>query len=194
MCKYVGCSNKCPYNKCSNKPSKNHKYILKKKNNGPLDLFSKCKNNLTLLVFEAPGIDEWKNGEPVSSHRKGSAAYKFNEELQKQGKNRQNYDIVETVRCFPGTSTKTDNQKDPKELKNAAKCCQKYLERALKAKSYTKIVCFGEVAKDSVSSVVKTFIKQNNQHYTIEYLKESVICLTHPMHSKTLSKDIGSNL
>lgn len=192
MCKYAECSNKCPYNKCSINPSKNHAYILNKKNNGPLNLFSKNTSNRILLVFEAPGIDEWRKEEPISSKREGSAAVKFNNELK--NKNKEDYDIAEAVRCFPGTSTKTDNQKDSKELKKAAECCQKYLERALKAKSYTKIVCFGEVAKDSVSSVVKTFIKQNSQHYTIGYFKKSVICLTHPMHSKTLSNDIGSNL
>lgn len=194
MCKYIECSDACPYKKCSNAPAKNLGYILKKKNNGPLDLFSRCNTNSTLLVFEAPGIDEWKNEEPVSSQRKGGAAVKFNNELKNKNKNKEDYDIAEAVRCFPGTSTKTDNQKDSKELKKAAKYCQKYLELVLEAKNYVKIVCFGKVAKDSISSVVETFIKQKNQYYTKEYFEKSVICLTHPMCSKTLSEDIVSNL
>ena len=194
MCKYAECSNKCPYNKCSINPSKNHAYILNKKNNGPLNLFSKNDSNMILLVFEAPGIDEWRKEEPISSKRKGSAAVKFNKELKNKNKNKEDYDIAEAVRCFPGTSTKTTNQKDLEELKTASKYCQKYLEQILKEKDYTKIVCFGKIAKRNVYSSVKRLVKSGESNYTEEYLKKSVICLTHPMYSKTLSNDIISNL
>lgn len=190
MCEYFDCSNQCPYKKCSANPSKNLNQILKKKNKGPLNLYSKEASNTTLLVFEAPGIDEWAKGEPICSNRKGSAAHKFNTEMAKQGKNKDQCDIVEAIRCFPGTSTKTKNnyKKDYNEEKIAREFCQIYLENVLTRKKYTQIVCFGKFAKDSVYGAIKKLVEQGN-HYYANF--NNVVSLPHPMYSKALPNDIA---
>jgi len=194
MCKFISCDKRYPYKKCSSIPSKNHSYIYSKRNNGPLDLYSLQHNNDILVVFEAPGIDEWSKGEPVCSNRRGSAGYKFNTELNNQGKQKSSYDIAEAVRCFPGTSTKTINKKDQAELKKATKYCQKYLKDIILRKNYEKIVCFGELAETMVSSIIKSLHRQKNPYYSLSYLKENVKKLVHPMKNKKLSDDIEKNL
>ena len=98
MCNFSLCDKKCPYKKCSVNPSQNHTYIHSKRNSGPLELYSQIPTNDILLIFEAPGIDEWSKGEPICSKRRGSAGHKFNAELRAQGKIKSNYDIVEAVR------------------------------------------------------------------------------------------------
>lgn len=194
MCHFASCNKKCPYKKCSTAPSKNHIYIHAKRNNGPLGLYSLRSTNDILLVFESPGIDEWSKGEPVCSKRTNSAGYKLNSELSKQKKHKGNYDIAEAVRCFPGTSTKNINQKDQNELDKAAKYCRKYLKDIILCKNYRKIVCFGKVAKDNVKCIMLSLIKQKHCHYNRSYLNSSVINLTHPMKSTTLSNDIKTHL
>lgn len=194
MCQFVFCNRRCPYKKCSSTPSKNHLYIHSKRNNGPVDLYSLQPTNDILVVFEAPGIDEWRKGEPICSQRRGSAAYKFNTELSKQGKQKSNYDIAEAVRCFPGTSTTSSNQKKQQELDEAAKHCKKYLKAIILNKNYKKIVCFGEVAKKSVTSIMHSLIKKHHHHYNRVYLKSKVIGLIHPMKNPNLSQDISTHL
>ena len=194
MCKYSMCNNNCPYKKCSKQPSKNLQYIYSKKNNGPMELFSMNTANDILLVFEAPGIDEWCKGEPICSKRRGSAGYKFNSELNKIGKQKQNYDIVEAVRCFPGKSTVGANQKIQTELEKAAKYCNKFLKQVILSKNYIKIICFGKIAKKSICSTIRRLGKNGNKHYTSVYAKTCVFYLTHPMGSSTLEADIKKHL
>ena len=194
MCPFASCNKKCPYKKCSTDPSKNHTDIRSRRNNGPLGLYSLRSANDVLLVFEAPGIDEWSKSEPICSNRRGSAGYKFNTELNNQGKQKTNYDIAEAVRCFPGTSTNSGNQKDQKELEKAAKYCRKYLKDIIQSKNYKKIVCFGQVAEHNVLQIMLSLIKQKHSHYNRSYLNTSVVNLKHPMKSTTLPRDIKTHL
>jgi uracil-DNA glycosylase family 4 len=194
MCDFFLCDKKCPYKKCSVSPSKNHTYIHSKRNLGPLKLYSQAPTNDILLVFEAPGIDEWRKGEPICSKRRGSAGYKFNTELKSQGKIKGNYDIAEAVRCFPGTSTKTTNQKNDIELGRAATFCEKYLSDIILRKNYKKIVCFGESAEKSVESIMARLQCQKHPYYTQLFQSSRVVNLVHPMKNKNLSRDISMYL
>lgn len=95
---------KCIFNRKSIKQSANINYITNKNNNGPLSLEDNGSN--ILLVFEAPGIDEWSNNKPLCSKRRGSAAVKFANALALCGKALTDYDIAEALYCFPGKSSR----------------------------------------------------------------------------------------
>lgn len=194
MCNFSLCDKKCPYKKCSVNPSQNHTYIHSKRNSGPLELYSQIPTNDILLIFEAPGIDEWSKGEPICSKRIGSAGHKFNAELRAQGKIKSNYDIVEAVRCFPGTSTKTTHQKNDAELESAATYCEKYLRDIILSKNYKKIVCFGKIAKKSVQSIMGRLQRKKHPYYTRQFQSLGIVNLVHPMKNKNLSQDINMYL
>lgn len=179
----------CPFNKyntCALK-SKNIKYIWSKKNKGPLVL----ENNRSqiLLVFEAPGIDEWSKRQPIISNRVYSAGRKFNEALKRAGKARTNYDITEAVLCFPGKSSTGKNQKIQTEVKSAAKYCITFLINDIVTHNYGKIICFGNVAYESVCTACRII-----QSKHLQYATPQIIRLQHPMYSKTLQQDIAENL
>ena len=157
--KMCGC---CPYNnqaKYNVTLSKNIQYIWNKKNKGPLCI--EDNNSDILLVFEAPGIDEWSKNKPIISNQRGSAARKLKVAMLVAGKKREAYDITEAVRCFPGTSKGERNRKILKEIDAAANFCIGYLELDILSKEYRKIICFGSVA---YNSVMKIYSKLKNTH------------------------------
>lgn len=183
----------CPFNPQSNVVnlhSKNLSYIWKAKNHGPLML--EDNNSDILLVFEAPGIDEWSNHRPLSSNRPGSAAVAFGRALEATKKKRIDYDITEAVACCPGTSTGKTNKKIPSEVILASSFCKQYLMLDILRKNYVRIVCFGSIAYSSVLSVYHD-IKWYHAHYNFRYLS-NIVHLTHPSCSKTLIQDIATYL
>ena len=187
---------KCIFNRNSLKQSVNINYIINKKHNGPLSLEDNGSN--ILLVFEAPGIDEWSKSKPVCSKRMGSAAVKISNALASCGKKLTDYDIAEALYCFPGKSSKGTGQKIQKEVMLGSKFCQKYLEQEILSKNYKKIVCFGKIAQESVSRIFNNFFKLKiyRSFYNRTYFKYNVINTYHPMHQnfKNLTTFIQDNL
>ena len=175
-----------PQNNVANLHSKNMSYIWKTKNNGPLMLEN--NNSDILLVFEAPGIDEWSKRQPIISKRGFSAARKFDDALKTAGKARVNYDITEAVLCFPGKSTAGVNQKIQEEVETAATYCQQYLQQDILNNNYRKIICFGEIAYSSVLKIYPS-ICADKPYYSSLY-PNRILHLTHPICNKNLQQDI----
>src|SRR6478609_342901 len=60
-------------------------------------LSAELHDSKTLLLFQAPGINEWNDGKPLSSEEDGSAGFRFKDALAKAEKQREDFDIAEAV-------------------------------------------------------------------------------------------------
>lgn len=119
-------------------------------------------NSSYLLVFQAPGFDEWNGGKstvsgkriPLDSNNRYSCAARMRNSFIRKGVSRTNYDIAEAVCCFPG---KLKNGRDKKPNVSSRSSCTKNMATLLRKKSYTKITCFGNFAfqtvKDAISMI-----------------------------------------
>ena len=108
-------------------------------------------NSKILLVFQAPGIEEWKQRKPIISKKRNSASSRMENAFKRKCKNRQDYDITEAVQCYPGYG----NNRDKKPSKKAVECCKEHLKRDIINGKYEKIIAFGRIAQESVSEIVK---------------------------------------
>lgn len=108
-------------------------------------------NSETLLVFQAPGVEEWRSGEAI--HRqvnKRAAGSRIANSWELTGQVRANYDITNVVQCFPG---KYKNGRDKKPRKPAIKECMENLSVTLAEKNYRRIILFGKVAQDAFAEL-----------------------------------------
>jgi uracil-DNA glycosylase family 4 len=98
----------------------------------------------TLLIFQAPGSEEWRKGRPlISRESPHSAAARLRNAWTRLGLRREDFDITNAVQCFPGTG----NPRDKPPLKAAISACSQWLQRTIELGAYTKIVAFGRVAE-----------------------------------------------
>lgn len=130
--------NECPYLR-----SENGNAPLSKEHNG----------GSILLVFQAPGVDEWSRRMPVCSEEARSTAARIRNSLSRINKSRADFDITNAVQCFPG---KASSGRDKKPSEVARRKCEKWLQSDIFGSSYTKIVVFGAVARKSVSSALSS--------------------------------------
>ncbi|MBV4429678.1 uracil-DNA glycosylase family protein [Clostridium tyrobutyricum] len=137
------------------------------------------KSNI-LLVFQAPGINEWRTGLTIQPTRVigGSAGVRILNSWKRKGKVRANFNIVEAVRCYPGKNT---DGRDEKPTKKAIECCSKILEREIKSRKYNEIIVFGTPAKNSIKSTSMYNSIKNN----IKYIE-------HPNSSKCSNSKLDS--
>jgi uracil-DNA glycosylase family 4 len=109
-------------------------------------------NGAILLVFQAPGVDKWSNGRPVSSKAPNSAGGKLEAAFAHCGKARGSYNITNAVQCFPGKQEvkvgKRPRDKAPSVA--ARRLCANWLRQDINAHKYKKIVVFGSPARDTV--------------------------------------------
>jgi uracil-DNA glycosylase len=115
--------------------------------NGGNRLNFENNNSETLLVFQAPGVEEWKNGEAI--HRqvnKRATGSRIAKSWELTDRVRANYDITNVVQCFPG---KYKNGRDKKPRKLAIKKCMENLSVTIAEKNYRRIILFGKVAQDA---------------------------------------------
>ena len=132
----------CPYANSSNQPIR-------------------CERNGSkyLLVFQAPGNDEWSgttisgNRIPIDSANSHSCAARMRNSFARKKASRKDYDIAEAVCCYPSKNT---NRRDKKPSARSIASCTKNMERLLQKGQYTKIVCFGNVAYKVVSQALST--------------------------------------
>lgn len=156
---YSNCGS-CPYNPYN----PNNVAVSKSYTNSPcsIDLGS---NSNTLLIFQAPGWDEWNantvSGKqiPIDSRSSHSAAAKMRNSFTRRTQagvptNRAMYDITESVQCFPD---KNKNGRDKKPRIAAQKVCIQYLmQDIVKKPPYQKIVCFGKLAYSMTLMAIKS--------------------------------------
>lgn len=109
-------------------------------------------DSTTLLVFQAPGQDEWesKTRTPVISQNPHSTAAKIRNSLKRMNKNRCDYDFAEIVRCYPDRG---GNNRDKKPRVKSIKICSTYLENEICEQKYKRIIVFGKVAEEAIRSI-----------------------------------------
>lgn len=109
-------------------------------------------NSSTLIIFQAPGINELNNGKAIQSSKKrgGSAGRRIEASWKRVGKSRGDFDIVEAVRCYPG---ERKNGRDKKPRKKSIECCSRILEREINNGNYFKIIAFGVIAQEMLKEI-----------------------------------------
>lgn len=122
----------------------------------------------TLLVFQSPGIEEWKTGKPISSSNPRSAAAKMAKAFELVGSDRGQFDITNAVQCFPGkrgaeVDLSSRDRSPPAEVLVA---CSKWLKADIHKRSYKRIVVFGRVAEKMVRELIG--------------LDSRLLCVPHP--------------
>lgn len=100
-----------------------------------------------LLVFQAPGIYEWRYGRPICSPSPKSAAARIRNSLCRIGKSRRDFSITNAVQCYPG---KKSNGRDKCPNRQACRHCAQRLRNDIVAYDWRKIIVFGTVAEWSV--------------------------------------------
>ena len=121
----------CPYYRCGPQPLSME--------------WNPCSD--VLLIFQAPGQQEWQNNKPICSTSRHSAAARIRDSLCRIGKQRQDYSITNSVQCFPGTYS-SGRDKRPKAR---ARCqCAHWLRADIGSTQWRKVIVFGAIAKKTV--------------------------------------------
>jgi uracil-DNA glycosylase len=144
---YSGCDF-CPYNNGLHLDPEFYKI-----RNSPLS--AEINGSKILLIFQSPGLDEWRNGSPISSTNNRSAAYKIESAFKALQKTREDFDITNVVQCYTGKRSNKDTTK-PRDLgvrKAASKICVKRLQNLIQSNDYDNLVVFGSVAKNSMKII-----------------------------------------
>ena len=111
------------------------------------------KNNSTiLLVFQAPGVEEWKVGKAIQPVKKkgGTAGRRIESSWKRKNKLRNDFDIINIVQCFPGNAEK----RDLKPTSMSISACSFNLEDILRNNNYKKIIAFGNIAQDVIENLI----------------------------------------
>jgi uracil-DNA glycosylase len=95
---------------------------------------------------------EWDAGKPIQPTQKrgGTAGVRIQNSWHRKGKTREDFDIINAVQCFPGKGDKRDFQPNS----DAKSCCAKRLKGILEHGAYREIVVFGDVAFETVNSLI----------------------------------------
>ena len=103
-----------------------------------------------LLIFQAPGIDEWREQRPIHSPNTRSAAARIRNSLRRIRKSRCDFSITNAVQCYPGRGS---NGRDKQPRMGARRQCAEWLRRDIRAFRWRKFVVFGKIAEQSVRSL-----------------------------------------
>jgi uracil-DNA glycosylase family 4 len=103
-----------------------------------------------LLIFQAPGVEEWLIGKPISGNNPNSAAARIRNALNRLSLNRTDFSITNAVQCLPG---KAASGRDKRPSSTAQRCCSKWLRIDIESADYSKVVVFGDMAKKSVADL-----------------------------------------
>jgi len=138
----INCLN-CPYN--------HQKHLIdgsfqSSRSNPPVVLENNGSD--VLLVFLAPGNKEWEVGKAIQPTKKtgGSAGVRVENSWKRKGKSRTDFNIINTVQCFPGNNGDRDLEPNTKAISS----CSNRLEVIIKSSEYCKILAFGEVAQQII--------------------------------------------
>jgi len=108
-----------------------------------------------LLIFQAPGVDEWTSGKPVSSVNSRSAASRLASAFGLAGKIRTDFNITNTVQCFPGKKDSYGDRK-PRDKAPPAKVrqhCSEWLRQDIETFQYKRVIVFGAHAHKAVRAL-----------------------------------------
>ncbi len=139
------------FKKCNNCPYNKGGQLM------PIGLESYV-GNIKLLVFQAPGEDEWNGNTlnnqrvPIGSTRPHSAGSRMRSSFKRKNVNRTNFDITEAVQCYPGK--KSGGTRDCHPSASSQKHCIQYLEKTIIEGKYKEIVCFGKIAYKMVDEIM----------------------------------------
>lgn len=133
----------CPYN-----PASGHSESPNHRPTAPLNM--EANSPLTLLIFQAPGADEWAARQPICSSNPNSAAARIRNSLLRIDKSRSDFSITNSTQCYPG---KGNSIRDKAPLASARKCCVNWLKQDIEAFAFSQIIVFGAKAKSSVTEL-----------------------------------------
>ena len=109
----------------------------------------------TLLIFQSPGVEEWRVKRPLASLHGGSAGDNIRRAFARVGKTREDFNITNSVQCYQGKlqaqGKLAPRDKKPSEI--ARKHCANWLRLDIEKYDYSRIVVFGAVAMKSVLSL-----------------------------------------
>lgn len=105
-----------------------------------------------LLVFQAPGENEWNKGRPICSEAPGSTGKRLEDAFRQLGKTRQDFNITNCVQCFPGKRPATPGARprDNPPIAEARAHCSRWLYEDMEVANYKRIVVFGKVAEKAL--------------------------------------------
>lgn len=105
-----------------------------------------------LLIFQAPGIEEWSKGKPVASVQPSSAGMRLEAAFRIKHQTRLDYNITNTVQCFPGKKPEIGiaRPRDKAPTATAQQHCLEWLRKDIEAHAYNRIVVFGAHARKAV--------------------------------------------
>lgn len=114
----------------------------------PVELEDKDRD--VLLVFQAPGIEEWRAGAPIqpTTRQGGTAGARIAQSWERTGRDRSEFDIINVVQCFPGSER---GKRDFAPHSLAVCACKSRLDAVLAGKRYSKVIAFGEIACEVVA-------------------------------------------
>jgi len=130
----------CPYN-----PANGYSEIPNDRRPAPLCM--ETNSPRILLIFQAPGADEWAARKPICSTNSSSTAARIRNSLARIGKSRSDFSITNSTQCYPG---KGSSVRDKAPLTSARKCCANWLKQDIEAFAYARILVFGAKARSSV--------------------------------------------
>ena len=144
-----------PYDiNCSGCPYNNQDHLNGTQHYNPVlfPVVLEDNGSAVLLILQAPGIEEWRNGRPVvpTVTQGGTGGARIAASWKRTRVERIGFDIVNAVQCFPGKDSKGDRK--PSALAICA--CSKRLREIVLSKSYTKIIALGDVAYQAAYCVV----------------------------------------
>lgn len=104
-----------------------------------------------LLIFQAPGEQEWRSQRPVISVSDRSAARRFRDSLDRIGKSRQDFSITNVVQCYPGRGR---NGRDKRPREQAKRSCAQRLRADIEDYCWRRIIVFGSIPKKSIVDIL----------------------------------------
>ncbi len=123
-----------------------------------------------LLIGEAPGAEEDKQGEPFV----GRAGQLLNNMLTAIGLQRERVFIANILKCRP------PNNRDPKPAE--VECCETYLQKQVQMIQPKIILALGRVAAQNLLKVSTPIGKMRGQQYTCPGTDIPVIVTYHPAY------------
>lgn len=108
-----------------------------------------------LLIFQAPGEEEWRLGKPISNTKSLSAGGRLARAFKEIGKNRTDYSITNTVQCFPGKREQSRAERSRDKLPPALvrQRCGQWLLEDIRSRPFSRIVVFGSFARKAVKAL-----------------------------------------
>ena len=121
-------------------------YRKKYQSTNKLPLSMEHNSDDVLLIFQAPGCEEWRNRQPLWSRVRRSAAVRICKSLKRIKKSRHDFSITNAVQCYPGKGSTRDKKPDHV----AQGQCANWLKKDIESRCWNKIVVFGQIAELSV--------------------------------------------